>query len=924
MSQRYIGGLIYNPPGGYSGYFNGSSSLSISSSNTVLPTGTQDFCVEMWFSWQTQSGSYPQLIANPTTNGFQIYYDVASGLFAVGIFNVSNVITYTISQTALSGGWNHLAVTRSGNTFRLFLNGILQANGTNTISFASVTTQYIGSDGSRPYTGYLSNVRTVLGAIPTPYQTSSTTNGTAVFTPPNGALQAITSTALLTCAFATFRDGSTNNYTITVNSATVSTQNPFPLTTLPNPAQGNAGNGIFSMSQYQSLKQQNLWPAIDPYFDYTTLLLHGNGTNGAQNNTFLDSSTNNFTITRNGNTTQGTFTPYGSNWSNYFTASSGDCLVNTSSALASTTASTFTAEAWVFLTATPSNASFPSMGTVITLDGAKASANIYMSFGVTTSNTISLYWYDGSSKACIGSTALTLNQWTHIAASVNSNTIKLFVNGVSETLSGTTTLTNRASATNTFAVGGNYYSTTPAYISNARVTNTAVYTSNFTPSTTPLTAISGTQLLTCQSNRFIDNSSNAFTITRNGDVRVQRFSPFNPSAPYAAGTIGGSGYFDGSGDYLSVADNAAFDFGSGDFTIECWAYTDTFASQYNVLVCQWNTSYSFIFRITSSLVGLYINVGNPYTLQDYSASVTNTTGQWNHFCVTRSGSTLTFYKNGSSIGTSSISATITNAASDLTVGVLGDLNSTTYHKGYISGMRLIKGTAVAPTITTPPTAVSGTSLLLNFTNGGIIDNAMMNDLETVGNAQISTTQSKFGGASIYNSGTGNYPRAPWSPNLELGSGSFTIEFWVYPISSSSLLCWSTDWHYGIVWNYGGASSNKIGVWASSNGSSWDIWNADPGGNGISSSSVSANTWSHIAWVRNGSSWALYINGTSSWTGTSSATIVSRSTDTLRIAGDWPNSGPGGFNGYIDDFRITKGYARYTANFTPQTSQWQDQ
>jgi hypothetical protein len=48
----------------------------------------------------------------------------------------------------------------------------------------------------------------------------------------------------------------------------------------------------------------------DPFFNQTTLLLHGDGTNGAQNNTFLDSSTNNFTITRNGNTTQGTFSPF--------------------------------------------------------------------------------------------------------------------------------------------------------------------------------------------------------------------------------------------------------------------------------------------------------------------------------------------------------------------------------------------------------------------------------------------------------------------------------------------------------------------------------------------------------------------------------------------------------------------------------------
>jgi len=57
----------------------------------------------------------------------------------------------------------------------------------------------------------------------------------------------------------------------------------------------------------------------DQYFEQTTLLLPGNGTNGAQNNTFIDASTNNFTITRNGNTTQGTFSPFSpTGWSNSF------------------------------------------------------------------------------------------------------------------------------------------------------------------------------------------------------------------------------------------------------------------------------------------------------------------------------------------------------------------------------------------------------------------------------------------------------------------------------------------------------------------------------------------------------------------------------------------------------------------------------
>jgi len=53
---------------------------------------------------------------------------------------------------------------------------------------------------------------------------------------------------------------------------------------------------------------------------YTVLQLQGEGNAGANNNTFLDSSPNAFTVTRNGNTTQGTFSPFGNNWSNYFSS----------------------------------------------------------------------------------------------------------------------------------------------------------------------------------------------------------------------------------------------------------------------------------------------------------------------------------------------------------------------------------------------------------------------------------------------------------------------------------------------------------------------------------------------------------------------------------------------------------------------------
>ncbi len=112
--------------------------------------------------------------------------------------------------------------------------------------------------------------------------------------------------------------------------------------------------------------------AVDAYFNRVTLLLPGNGTNGAQNNTFLDSSTNNFTITRNGNTTQGTFSPFSqTGWSNYF--SGGYFTVPASSAFSFP--GDFTVECWI-------NA--PSLSTSNSLWIMDVGGSSYLAFNLST------------------------------------------------------------------------------------------------------------------------------------------------------------------------------------------------------------------------------------------------------------------------------------------------------------------------------------------------------------------------------------------------------------------------------------------------------------------------------------------------------------------------------------------------------------
>jgi hypothetical protein len=121
---------------------------------------------------------------------------------------------------------------------------------------------------------------------------------------------------------------------------------------------------------------------------------------------------------------------------------------------------------------------------------------------------------------------ITAGSWIHVAVARSGSTQKIFVNGVAlstETVSGTigqnatAYIGRRVDATN--YVNG--------YISNLRVVKgTAVYTSNFTPSTAPLTAISGTVLLTCQANGFVDASTNAYTITNNNAIANTSYGPF--------------------------------------------------------------------------------------------------------------------------------------------------------------------------------------------------------------------------------------------------------------------------------------------------------------------------------------------------------------------------------------------------------------
>jgi len=678
------------------------------------------------------------------------------------------------------------------------------------------------------------------------------------------------------------------------------------------PYQNSTASGIWTLDQQAYWAKLGQWPTAgnsdaDPQFNYVTMLLHGDGTNGAQNNTFLDSSTNNFTITRNGNTTQGSFSPYGSNWSNQFNGSSS--ITAPDSSAFDYGSGDFTLECWIFPTTTNSS----TLLTAQTSGGNFGPCNLFFNSGAlelySSSNNSS---FDVASGASVGTPAV--NQWSHVAVSRSGTSIRCFLNGtLTSTTTSSATLMN---ATGTFQIasrnGGEFYS---GYVSNFRVVKgTAVYTAAFTPPTAPLTAISGTSLLTCADNRFLDDSTNNFTLTAVGTPSVQRFNPFGASTAYSTSVIGGSGYFDGNGDYLTVPNNAAFKFGTGDYTIEFWLFYNAYGT-FTTSIRTDGASPQWVLQSDSGVMDYYVN-GSVILAESSAPSLSS----WNHYAVVRNGSgtnNTKMYRNGVQVAQATNNTDI-QPTSQVVIGSGGDSNIASFGlNGYLSNIRVVKGTAVYTSAFTPPTApltaISGTSLLTNFTNGAIFDNAMMNDLETVGNAQISTSVKKYGTGSLKFDGTGDYLVSnPANTNLyAFGTGDFTIEFWLYLNSTASFQVF-----------YDSRTAAGEGLYPTIYTSSGTLAYYTNSANRITGSSLSTNTWYHIAVSRSGSSTKMFVNGTQDGsTYTDSNNYINGALRPM-IGADGFNSGtPGGnpMNGYIDDLRITNGYARYTATFTPPTA-----
>lgn len=201
----------------------------------------------------------------------------------------------------------------------------------------------------------------------------------------------------------------------------------------------------------------------------------------------------------------------------------------------------------------------------------------------------------------------------------------------------------------------------------------------------------------------------------------------------------GSVYFDGNGDYLTVANATPLNMGTGDFCIEFWWKPTTLTSFATPFDKGFTSTGGILMQ--GSTESIYASGSIVITA---SSMVTN--NQWNHVALVRNSGTLTLYHNGASVGSASNSTNFSNTSS-LLIGTDSSLSTASQFPGYISNFRMVKGSPVYTGGFTPPTspltAIAGTTLLTCHLPTAISDGSSNNYTVTANGNAVASSSSPF-------------------------------------------------------------------------------------------------------------------------------------------------------------------------------------
>lgn len=841
LNNAEIDGIVYK-------YGNGSLRLNASTnaylkSGETFTLGTTDWCLEFWVNLDANQ-------TNATTRLFQFSKDLpnefsdghihlrASGGLSLLVFD-HNQATPLISTTVdLYGqGWKHIAVNRFFNTWKLFVDGVIEGTGTYSGAVVGTNPLLIGGCGytSTAVDGWIDDIRFTFGS---PRYVES-------FTPP-------------TSQAASF-----------------------------------AGN------------------SSDSFYTSTSLLLHFNGTLGSS--TITDNSAAPLTPVGNtGVTLSTTQIKFGAT-SGFFPGNARILYNNSALALG---AGEFTVEAWIFPTG------YNTLGGIIAqaIDNGTSLIGYGVSIGVNSSGVVAVISAHNTSAWASPSVPISLNQWTHVAVARNSaNLVTLYVNGIGYgssatgvTLAEPKMLIGQWHVDNPDRPGYHFI----GYIDDVRITKGACrYTANFNVPSTEfwdntksvtdsnfsnvalLLHMDGANLSTA----FIDSSLNELAVTASGAILSSNQVKFGTT----------SAFFDGN-DFLTVPYNDAFQFNTGDFTIEAWIYLPGNQSgAYAAITDIRNTasgSGAVLFALNSSNQLVYYTDGN------FTSTGSVPLNQWAHVALVRASGITKAYINGVVAGGPWADSASKNQTPTLYIGRVYD-NAHAGFNGYIDDLRITRGVArytadfIVPEIPFWDSSQSvaeeyfdNVSLLMHFdgTNGSVsfADSSNNNFIFTSQGAPVlSTVAKRFGTASLLLDGNDDYLTRANNSAFDFGTGDFTVEAWL---------------NFNGTGDAGLLASGSGGFDFSFIGSEIRLGRINTAWDASVPFARSINTWYHVAWCRAGSVLRIFVNGVQIGADISNAIAYNSATSvTIGTA-----IGQRVFNGYIDELRVTKGIARYTAAFQP--------
>ena len=883
----------------------GTASYYYTPTSSAYTFGANNFTIEFWYnlgaSISATSGTNVGLMGNSaqgtfTTNTWQLYFNSTSGL-TFAIYN--NTITLSapaVSTVYTLGSWNHVAVVRNGTILFMFINGTLTATTTigsaNMLDAGGVNTNIIavGASGiaaNTTLTGFIDDLRVTIG----------TARYVATFLP----------------------------------------------ATLANPNFAAVSSG----TQYIS---------TDPYGQFVALLLHGSGVAGST--TIIDSSKNGVIMTASAATVatiSNTITKFGSGSINI--VNSAYSYFITPSTGFSFGTQNFTIEFWIYFTSVSSSQNILGNG---------VAAGTY-GWGVYQNGTGSLIW--NAYTQSITASFATINTWTHLAFVRNGQANTIYINGVSSASGTATSAAIDSGSANTLEFGSwrmQGTTTNNNYFADIRVTiGVARYTNTFTVPTQPFPDIYRapqiTQNALANGDPYWQNvvmllhgdGQNGSTQIVDSSQYATQFSAIGTSPNISTNYVkigNASIYFPGSSsaltNYLASPVSSAYNFGTKDFTIECWFYGTSANAGNGGLISGVNgTAFSWgLYVTTTPSIAFYTAA---FAIGVSSSTISFST--WYHIAVVKYGTTITLYLNGVSVGTPATLSASLDASTTANSILLGTMGANTGFTGYLSQVRITIGVARYTSAFTLPNMPSpngaqivnqvalttgdpyyqNTVLLMHGDNNYNDYSRYLATITPSGSGQIYITSGKFGSAFQFQSSS--YLTTPTSSTYTMGTQNFTIEFWFYSsqtnggaagFTDTPVLCNTTSVGTG---NYWYISSNGCILFFTA----YNLSNTSYNGIGSSIQNPwAANVWNHVAFVRNGNSIYSYSNGILGNTATYTYSMDSGTNNNITIGGTPVTLGTSGittsqppFPGYIDEIRVTIGVARYTANFIIPTSSY---